>query len=183
MKEQKKVVVLDAYFIKGISGVKPYDIVCSKILRENYKIIMSNELIGKYSKAIYKNNFSPIVFFEVTLQKEQVKKKLMYVDVEEMKDTDIKVKIEDEDDIPFIKAAFAAASKNNSVYIITQDGKHFLPKKEDFKKYGIEVLKPEEFLSIQENNCDPIEQLNSFIGKAYSSILNSSEQLLNHDPK
>jgi predicted nucleic acid-binding protein len=58
------------------------------------------------------------------------------------KENDIKVKIEDEDDIPFVKAAFASKAK----YIITQDEKHFLSKKEEFRKYQIEVLKPKEFL-------------------------------------
>jgi len=157
MKEQKEVVVvLDAYFIKGLRGVKPYDRICSKVLHEDYKIVMSSELIEKYSKAISKNGYSPAHFFGVTLQEEQVKKKVMYVNVEKIRNSDIKVRIEDEDDIPFIKAAFAAVSKSNIVYIITQDEKHFLSEKEDLKEYGIKVLKPEEFLGIQESNCDTI---------------------------
>lgn len=51
-----------------------------------------------------------------------------------MKEDDVKVKVED--DIPFVKAAFALKAK----YIVTQDGKHSLSKKQEFRKYQIETL-------------------------------------------
>lgn len=61
-----------------------------------------------------------------------------------MKEDDVKVEIEDEDDIPFVKAAFALKTK----YIITQDERHLLSKKEEFRKFQIEVLTPEEYIKI-----------------------------------
>jgi putative PIN family toxin of toxin-antitoxin system len=147
MKGEEKV-VLDAYFIKGIIGKETWSNVYSKILREKkYAIVMSMELWEKYIKAIAKNGFSPSINWNHVVQGEIQKlegmQKLRWVNekIKEMKESDIKVKIEDEDDIPFVKAAFASKAK----YIITQD-KHFLSKKEEFKKYQIEVLKPEEFL-------------------------------------
>ena len=61
-----------------------------------------------------------------------------------MKENDVKVEIEDKDDIPFVKAAFAMKAK----YIVTQDRRHLLSKREKFRNYQIEVLTPEEYIEI-----------------------------------
>lgn len=150
MREEEESVVFDAYIFKGILGVEPYDKVYSKLLRKkNHALIMSSELIMKYEKAIAKNNFSftrAREIIQVEFQKLEVMQKLRWADnrIEKMKENDVKVEIEDEDDIPFVKAAFALKAK----YIVTQDEKHLLSKKEKFRRYQIEVLTPEEYTKI-----------------------------------
>lgn len=150
MTREEKRAVLDAYLIKGSFGMKPYDEVYSKILREKkFALIISTELTNKYSKAIADNGYSPTIL-QHEINKLTEMQKLRWVDkrIRELKEEDVKVKIEDQDDMPFVKAAFALKAK----YIITQDAKHFLSKKEEFKKYGIDVLKPQEFLKTL-NKC------------------------------
>lgn len=58
MQEEERV-VFNAYIFKGILGVEPYDKVYSKMLQKNHALVMSAEMMEKYSKAIAKNNYSP----------------------------------------------------------------------------------------------------------------------------
>ena len=56
--QKEERVVFDAYILKGILGVKPYDEVYSKMKREkNHALVVSVEIMEKYSKAIAKNNY------------------------------------------------------------------------------------------------------------------------------
>ena len=58
--QKEERVVFDAYILKGILGVKPYDEVYSKMKREkNHALVVSEEIMEKYSKAIAKNNYCP----------------------------------------------------------------------------------------------------------------------------
>lgn len=147
MKEEERV-IFDAYIFKGILGVKPYDEVYLKLLeRKNHTLIMSTEIIDKYQKAITKNNYSFFMakgIIEGELNKLQAMQKLRWANekINKMKENNIKVKVKNENDIPFVKVAFALGAR----YIITQDKKHFLSKKQEFKQYGIEVLSPEEYI-------------------------------------
>ncbi|MEM2178220.1 MAG: PIN domain-containing protein [Candidatus Methanomethylicaceae archaeon] len=148
MKEEEEKVIFDAYIFKGILGVKPYIKVYSKFLeRKNHKLIMSTEIFEKYQKAIKRNSYSPIIargIIGAEIEKLKFMQKLRWADrkINEMKENDIKVRVEDEDDMPFVKAAFALGAK----YIITQDEKHFFSKKQEFKQHGIEVISPEEYI-------------------------------------
>ena len=146
--QKEERVVFDAYIFKGILGVEPYDKVYSKMLRKkNHALVVSTEIMDKYSKAIAKNNFSPksawpIVNIEFLKLKAMQKLRMADKKIEKMKENDVKVEIEDRDDIPFVKAAFAMKAR----YIVTQDRRHFLSKKSEFRKYQIEVLTPEEYV-------------------------------------
>lgn len=149
MRGEEESVVFDAYIFKGILGVEPYDKVYSKILQKNHALVMSAEMMEKYSKAIAKNNYSPagaLTIIQGEFQKLEAMQKLRWADkrIEKMKEDDVKVEIKDEDDIPFVKAAFASKAK----YIVTQDEKHLLSKKGEFRKYQIEVMTPEEYIKI-----------------------------------
>jgi len=143
-------VVFDAYIFKGILGVEPYDKVYSKLLRKkNHAFVMSSDMMEKYNKAIAKNNYSParaLSIIDGELSKLKAMQKLRWADrrIKKMKKNDVKVETEDEDDIPLVKAAFVLKAK----YIVTQDEKHLLSKKSEFRKYQIEVLTPEEYIKI-----------------------------------
>ncbi|MHC1611102.1 MAG: PIN domain-containing protein [Candidatus Methanospirareceae archaeon] len=144
-------VVFDAYMFKGILGVEPYDKVYSKMLRKDHALVVSAEMMEKYSKAIANNNYSParaLTIIQIELSKLEAMQKLRWADkrIERMKEDDVKVKVEDEDNKPFVKAAFAM--KEVYIYIVTQDKKHLLSKKSEFRKYQIEVLTPEEYMQI-----------------------------------
>jgi len=146
--QKEERVVFDAYILKGILGVKPYDEVYSKMKREkNHALVVSVEIMEKYSKAIAKNNYPPasaLALIQSAFEQLKIMQKLRWADrrIKEMKENDVKVEIEDKDDIPFVKAAFAMKAK----YIVTQDRRHFLSKKSEFRKYQIEVLTPEEYI-------------------------------------
>ena len=148
--QKEERVVFDAYILKGILGVKPYDEVYSKMKREkNHALVVSEEIMEKYSKAIVKNNYSPasaLTIIQGQIQTLEAMQKLRWADrrIKEMKENDVKVEIEDKDDIPFVKAAFAMKAK----YIVTQDRRHLLSKREKFRNYQIKVLTPEEYIEI-----------------------------------
>ena len=139
--QKEESVVFDAYILKGILGVKPYDEVYSKMKREkNHALVVSEEIMEKYSKAIAKNNYCPRsahAIIQLAFEKLKIMQKLRWADrrIKEMKENDVKVEIEDKDDIPFVKAAFAMKAR----YIVTQDRRHFLSKKSEFRN-------PEEYV-------------------------------------
>jgi len=148
--QKEERVVFDAYILKGILGVKPYDEVYSKMKREkNHALVVSVEIMEKYSKAIAKNNYRPasaLALIQSAFEQLKIMQKLRWADrrIKEMKENDVKVEIEDKDDIPFVKAAFAMKAK----YIVTQDRRHLLSKREKFRNYQIEVLTPGEYTEI-----------------------------------
>jgi len=147
--QSKERVVVDAYIIKGALGVKRhhYDEVFLKIQKRDHLLIISTELVKKYSKAIRCNKYAPRGAI-LKLNELYVSDKVVSVDkeIENTEESSIKIKIEDKDDIPFVKAAIAARAK----YFITEDEKHLLSKKEEFKReYQIEVLTPEEYIREQ----------------------------------
>jgi predicted nucleic acid-binding protein len=147
--QSKERVVVDAYIIKGALGVEyhRYDEVFLTMQKRNHILIINSKLVEKYSKAIRCNDYAPRGAMPKLIELCS-SDKVASVDegIEKMEESNIKIKIEDEDDIPFVKAAIAARAK----YFITEDGKHLLPKKEEFKReYQIEVLTPEEYIKEQ----------------------------------
>ncbi|MGB9760519.1 MAG: PIN domain-containing protein [Thermoproteota archaeon] len=148
MQEESIKVVIDAYIIKGILGVEPYDKVFSVMQEKCHMLVISSELVDKYTEAIKKNHYSSRTLAYPKLEKLYCSEKVSSADkeIEELKE--IRVKVEDKDDIPFVKAAVAAKAK----YLLTEDQKHLLSKKEEFKReYQIEVLTPEEYIKKFQN--------------------------------
>lgn len=142
MKEETRV-IFDAYIFKGgVTGKEPGHSAYGKMLRSNYALVISDEIIEKYINAIEKNNFSSKVFWS-EYQKLEEMQKLRFAKKEKIEKTEAKVEVHRKDRA-FSRAAFASSAK----YIVTQDEQHFLSKKSEFKKYQIEVLTPEEYIKI-----------------------------------
>ena len=159
--QNKERVVVDAYIIKGALGsnhhrydevlnekYRRYNEVFLTLQKRNHLLIISTGLVEKYSKAIRRNDYAPRSIIILKLIELCASDKVFSVDkeIENMEESNIKIKIEDEDDIPFVKVAIAGRAK----YFITEDKKHLLSKKEEFKReYQIEVLTPEEYIREQ----------------------------------
>lgn len=145
MREEEIRVVFDAYIFKGgILRKEPYSGAYGKMLQNrNHALIISDEILEKYSDAIAKNGFSPKVVIGLEYQQLIAMQKLRFAREEKIEKAEVKVHVPDKDKA-FTKAAFALKAK----YIVTQDRRHFLSKKEEFKKHQIDVLTPEEYTQI-----------------------------------
>jgi len=145
MKKEEVRVVFDAYIFKGgVTGKEPGYSAYRKILdnRYHHALIISEEIIENYSKAIAKNGFKPSVMW-IEFIKLQMMQKIRFAKRERIESVEEKVDVHRKDKA-FSRAAFAL----NAKYIVTQDRRHFLSKKSEFKKYQIEVLTPEEYIEI-----------------------------------
>ena len=144
MKKEEVRVVFDAYIFKGgITGKEPGHSAYGKMLSSRYHaLVISEEIIENYDKAIAKNSFSPKLIW-IEYRKLEAMQKLRFAKRERIEGVAEKVDVHRKDKA-FTRAAFALKAK----YIVTQDERHLLSKKSEFRKYQIEVLTPEEYIKI-----------------------------------
>lgn len=142
MKKEEVRVVFDAYIFKGgVTGKEPGHSAYGKMLSNRYHaLVISEEIIENYSKAIAKNGFKPSVMW-IEFKKLQMMQKIRFAKRERIESVEEKVDVHRKDKA-FSRAAFAL----NAKYIVTQDRRHLLSKREKFRNYQIEVLTPEEYI-------------------------------------
>lgn len=140
MREEIRV-VFDAYIFKGsITGIEPGYKTYGTMLKRHHALVISGPLMEKYCKAIADNNYSPSAVYIKITELERLGK-VRSADKKLRKRIEVKVETPEKDK-PFAEAAIALGAK----YLVTQDQKHFLSKKEEFlKEHQVKVLRPEEY--------------------------------------
>ncbi|MHC1635154.1 MAG: hypothetical protein ACXQTS_00815, partial [Candidatus Methanospirareceae archaeon] len=81
----------------------------------------------------------------IEYEKLEAMQKLRFAERERIQGVEEKVDVHRKDKA-FSRAAFALKAK----YIVTQDKRHLLSKKSEFRKHQIEVLTPEEYSQLKE---------------------------------
>lgn len=135
-------------FVRAVAEFEEEHAAWGAMVRICNSLVVSEEILEEYECVIRKYGFNE---YFLILKKEELKQmgKLRRVEMESGINVEIEIPT---NDLPFLKTAIVAGAS----YIISQDGRHFIKKKDEIKKkYNIEVLRPREYYDM----CEKLMQV------------------------
>jgi len=142
--QRKVYVVFDTnVFVRATAGLEDEHAALGAMIRICHTLVVSPEISDEYHRVIRRYGYNSLV---IILRGEELKamQKLRELDSAMALGIEVGVEIPDKD-LPFIRVAIAASA----TYLVTQDDRHFLSKKEEIKaKHKIIVVRPREYCDI-----------------------------------